>query len=547
MKYWIRAIATAIGNGLMAPIRAAMELFGWIGQTASPSGDRDEEEEQRPLWLRILLYPWILVIGIGTLFGQVVAYPIQGLLLDPLRRRKLLCGLPALAMLLLFLGFLVQQATSSGSVQALYSKAFDDAAKENEFATARLLANQLVRNGVRSEPEVAFKYCKLLASDNDLERANAMIETLAPNDSPGYPPAHGQRAVAFAGLVVRGAGPQYLEPLLWHLNHTNDRKDERIALAWATYYRFTQQAKPYLTSLQMAAEANPEHWFSIANELIAGRDINNAKQALKNAQDAYRRQLGANPLSIPSRLGLTQALVRLQQFDDARKTIQTGMEFHPDLQEFRRAMGGLEWAICMSMLSGQRTDEEILTQLKLVNTYPDQQSLAIDQMVSLYGKTDRPEIKQEIRQIIESSSSAEPDNAVLQLALSTLAIVDSRTDDAIALLEKTLELDPKIHLAKNNLAWLLSERDPEQLDRPLQLAEEAVAAFPTKPNYLDTLGKILFQKREYERAITELERALPGMPDPDKPAIRERLAQAHEALGNTSLAETYRAKNEEKN
>jgi predicted Zn-dependent protease len=547
MMYWLRAIATAIGNGIMAPVRAAMELFGWIGHTAGPSGYQDEEEEQRPLWLRVLLYPLNLVVGICTLFGQIVAYPFQGWFQDPVRRRKLLCGLPALALFFVFLGFLVQQTTSSGSAQALYTKAFDEAAKENEFATARLLANQLVRNGVRSEPEVAFKYCKLLASDNDLERANAMIETLAPNDAPGYPPAHGQRAVAYAGLVVRGAGPQYLEPLLWHLNHTNDRRDEKIALAWATYYRFTQQARPYLNSMQIAAEANPEHWFSIANELVAGRDINNAKQALKNAQDAYRRQLGANPLSIPSRLGLIQALVRLQQFDDARKTIQTGMEFHPDNRDFQRAMGGLEWASYLAMLDGKRTDEELLTQLKLVTTYPDQQSLAFDQMVNLYGKTNRPESKQEIRQILEANAAAAPDNAILQLALSTLAILDSRTDDAIALLEKTLELDPKIHLAKNNLAWLLAERDPEQLDRPLQLAEEAVAAFPSKPNYLDTLGKILFQKRDYQRAITELERALPGMPEPDKPAIRERLAEAHEALGNTSLAETYRAKNQEKN
>jgi uncharacterized protein HemY len=96
-------------------------------------------------------------------------------------------------------------------------------------------------------------------------------------------------------------------------------------------------------------------------------------------------------------------------------------------------------------------------------------------------------------------------------------------------------------MAKNNLAWLLAERDPTQLERAIKLSEEAVAALPNMPSYRDTLGTLLLMNGDTNRAITELERALPWMPQEERGKLCSKLAKAYETLGNKSLAKSYQA------
>lgn len=541
MIHWIRAIATSIFNALLAPFRALKELGELAKLAAAPTTEQDHEEERKPLWQRLFLAPITILLGFASLLWQVVSYPFQGWFQDPLRRRNLLWGLPSIAVLLVFFYLIAQQSQSTGVAKSLYFKAFDEAEKEKEYAKARLLAQQLVRSGARTSPEAAFRFCKLLADDKDLERANAVIEILAPSNAPGYAPAHAQRAIAHAGLIARGAGRQLLEPLLWHLNHSNDRKDEKLALAWATYYQATQQFNEALRHLEIAAQANPEHWFSIANLMVVRGDMNNAQQALRLARDSYRRKLGEDPLSLSSRLRLVEAQIRLQQFDDAQQTIQAGIDFHPDRDELRQAQGTLEQAKLLAMQEQKAGDTELIEQVMLVMSYPEQQDFALDRMINMYSGM-KPTGRQRIREILEKTAVENPSKPLVHLSLSTIALIEQRNEDAIALLEKTLELDAGLHLAKNNLAWLLAERNPPQMERAIRLAEEAVASLPNSPNYRDTLGTILFQNGDMDRAITELERALPNMPNEEKKKIYARLAKAYDSIGNASLAETYRAR-----
>lgn len=541
MMDWIRRIAMLIGTLLLAPFRALIELGGWIGWAAASNSESESDADRKPLWQRILLTPVYLVTGIATVLWQVVSYPFQGWVTDPVRRRQLLLGTPAALGFLAFIYLLAQQPIAKGEAKSLYAKAFDEAEKNKEYAKARLVAHQLLRNGARSAPEAAFRFCKMLAVDNDLDRANAVMDVLAPNNAPGYAPAHAQRAVAFAALIARGAGPQFLEPLLWHLNHSNDRRDEKLALAWATYYQASQQFPEAIRYLEIAAQTNPEHWFTIANIMVTRGDANNAQQALKLARDSFRRKLGEDPLSLPSRLRLSEALIRLQQFEDAQQTIQSGLDFYPDNAELRKANGALERTRFLAMQEEKKGDQELLEQALVIMSYPEQQDFAFDRLVNMFGRTNEDQ-RQRIIDALERKASDDPTNSLLQLSLSTIALIEQRKDDAIALLEKTLEIEPRLHLAKNNLAWLIAERDPSQIDRAVRLAEEAIEAVPNSPNYRDTLGTILFLKGDMERAITELERALPGMPNEERDKLYDRLAKAYESIGNSSLAETYRSK-----
>jgi uncharacterized protein HemY len=207
----------------------------------------------------------------------------------------------------------------------------------------------------------------------------------------------------------------------------------------------------------------------------------------------------------------------------------------------RQAQGTLEQAKLLAMQEQKAGETELIEQVMLVMSYPEQQDFALDRMINMYSGM-KPTGRQRIREILEKTAVENPSKPLVHLSLSTIALIEQRNEDAIALLEKTLELDAGLHLAKNNLAWLLAERNPPQMERAIRLAEEAVASLPNSPNYRDTLGTILFQNGDMDRAITELERALPNMPNEEKKKIYARLAKAYDSIGNSSLAETYRAK-----
>jgi predicted Zn-dependent protease len=96
--------------------------------------------------------------------------------------------------------------------------------------------------------------------------------------------------------------------------------------------------------------------------------------------------------------------------------------------------------------------------------------------------------------------------------------------------EEAIELDSSLAVAKNNLAYLMAERG-QDLERALQLAQEAKAELPDNPNAADTLGWVLYKKNVPAAAIGYLREAVGGLPpeDPNLPLVRHHLALAYEA------------------
>ena len=96
--------------------------------------------------------------------------------------------------------------------------------------------------------------------------------------------------------------------------------------------------------------------------------------------------------------------------------------------------------------------------------------------------------------------------------------------------EEAIRLDPNLAIAKNNLAYLMAD-EGKNLDRALDLAQEAKAQLPENANVADTLGWVLFKKGIPEAAIGYLQEAeasfKPG--DADLGVVRVHLAMAYEA------------------
>ena len=93
-----------------------------------------------------------------------------------------------------------------------------------------------------------------------------------------------------------------------------------------------------------------------------------------------------------------------------------------------------------------------------------------------------------------------------------------------------MKLDPNLAIAKNNLAYLMADTGTN-LDRALDLAQEAKAQMPDNGNVADTLGYVLLKKGIPEAAIGYLQESessfKPG--DPEVGIVRMHLAMAYEA------------------
>ena len=78
--------------------------------------------------------------------------------------------------------------------------------------------------------------------------------------------------------------------------------------------------------------------------------------------------------------------------------------------------------------------------------------------------------------------------------------------------EKLLEISPRYNPALNNLAYLYAENFG-RLDKAYDLAKAARIILPTDPYTADTLGWILYHRRQYEWALSLLNESADKLPD----------------------------------
>ena len=122
-----------------------------------------------------------------------------------------------------------------------------------------------------------------------------------------------------------------------------------------------------------------------------------------------------------------------------------------------------------------------------------------------------------------------------KLVLGTLLARAERGDEAIVVFEEVLQAQPDAASAKSSLARLLAERSQE-LDRALDLAQEAVAAAPQNANAADTLGLVFLRKDLVEPALAQFDAAVSLSGDQPSALYHYHRGLALAALGRTAEA-----------
>jgi tetratricopeptide (TPR) repeat protein len=140
--------------------------------------------------------------------------------------------------------------------------------------------------------------------------------------------------------------------------------------------------------------------------------------------------------------------------------------------------------------------------------------------------------------VIERAAAAVPESSELQYRLAASYEQVGRRADAIDAYEKAISLNGDLAAAKNNLAYLLTESGGD-LDRALELAQQAKQQLPNDGNAADTLGWVLLKRGVPSAAIGYLKEATERFPANAleiQGIVRNHLAEAYELNRETDKA-----------
>ena len=135
--------------------------------------------------------------------------------------------------------------------------------------------------------------------------------------------------------------------------------------------------------------------------------------------------------------------------------------------------------------------------------------------------------------LLEQIVAKSPDNDRYRFTLGAAYDEANKKDQAIAEMQRAIELNPRNAAALNYLGYTYADMGVH-LDEAEHLIRRALELQPNDGIYIDSLGWVYYQRGEYKRAVEQLERAveLAG----EDPTIVEHLGDAYTRLGRSGDA-----------
>ncbi len=234
-------------------------------------------------------------------------------------------------------------------------------------------------------------------------------------------------------------------------------------------------------------------------------ELHIARNAISDALAAFYRTIEHPRAPAAAYLRLGAILIEKEDAEEAIRIMHTGNELFPNLVSFPFALGGL--------YAEEGQYEEALLAYE--------NAVRIAKQEDLYEKPD-----------LASENMGK--NLLIAMAAAQERL--KRFDDAAQTLQTVLEKHPDSHLAMNFLAYMWAELD-KNLDEAYALSQRSLEMEPENGAYLDTLGWIYYRKGEYEKALTYLELAREQLGS--DPEIILHFGDVYAAKGDKERAKQY--------
>ena len=409
--------------------------------------------------------------------------------------------------------------------------------------------------------ESRFNQALLLQSIDKESDAYAIMKQLAPDDSPGFIPAHEWR-IRWMSLQVddlakketeltkqehllRSHFVQQIEQqlkLIVEIDPDHLNANKRLAAISISHGK----PEDAIDHISQIVDRHPESRVTYAKLLAETDRINDATTQANVAREFHEKRLMDESLSAEekwqNRLRLSQAYVILENYESAAKSL-TENGAVPESIAVRRALANVIflWSRSIDAQDGNSLIRRLNMLNQALQLDPSNQAV-LKAVAMIAGERGEPGViaAQTIKDVL-STGHASP---IVHFVLASNAAAENDLRKAKMHLELAHDASPNLPIVLNNLAFVIASEDEPDLDRALALANQAISLSPSTSNFYDTRGSIHTKLGRWKDAIGDLEKALKSIPN--RPSIHRKLAACYEAMGDSDLAGLHRARAEQK-
>lgn len=500
-------------------------------------GDVGGEESKRKSWPTRVLF--ILCLPVWLVW-KVFLFPFSLFRdFDRTRLYQLLSGIPALVVVSLVIGVVVNALVGKDRINGSYRRMGAEALIKGEFEKAKPYFGRLVNNSNSVRDLDRLNWAIVLSNLGQVDRANSILDSLAPDDRVGFPHAHRVKALSLLSSLSGQVDTNVLAKIRHHLERADEQKSVAIQNGWAIYFLAIGQQENAIRYMESAAEINPEYLVSVAQIYESNGNMSGKERTLDRAKSVYEKILEKDPLNHRVRILLSAVLVKQEKEQQAEQNLKVGIQLQPD----QTIMNALSDFYLMrhdrSIYRGASFDDQ-LEFLQTALIFDPNHLPVYERLISQSRIHFETEGFDKIQNMLEESIVNGKSTALSHFALGNLMYLKGDLKDSQFHMERAYELDAKFLVIANNLAWLLAHNENPELDRALELIKGVVERRPDDARFRDTLASVLMKLGRADEALTEFERALPGVQD--KKSIHEKLAVLYDEVGKKNLAELHRKK-----
>lgn len=430
-----------------------------------------------------------------------------------------------------------------GETRRLYEAVAGLARERGDVATARVCLDRLVLLKQRSgfvPFDFVGKLAKLALDLGQAERADVLLEEVAPEDRAVYAPAHFMRA----NYLLRRTGEGKEVPRAdWlraerHLRYALKLEPEmsaaheilgQIALQSGDLDRAENH-------LQHAAKANPALSYQVAAVLHRQGRSQSATFWAGQARDYFGRLSEKEPDNHGARMLWASAETLLENHESARAILSRGLS-RSNLREFHQLLANSYVLEAAMLAKGGNPDPAArLALLENALKHDPGNSNLIEQISDILkgNGLGAEQFRGRLQALLAKGQAL----ITAHLLLGYDAWEHGRVGEAKLHWERALEADPKSSIVANNLAWALATGTDPDLPRALSLINLALDHNPIEPSLLSTRGRILARLGRWRESLSSLEAALPALPESRD--LHADLAAVYAALNEPGLAEQHR-------
>jgi tetratricopeptide (TPR) repeat protein len=435
-------------------------------------------------------------------------------------------GLPALIIALIGVGLGVLASVRASDHSKVYRQLAIQSYQEGDFKSARVFLERIYRDGDNGN-EVTFFLASTLDGQGESQRANAMVDSLSPDSSVGYPDAHLLKAkILLAPTAFKSKSEA--ERAFHHLDAAQSKF--RSSADWLSlkgkFYLMVNQPEQAVRYLREAAKRDPNLLYEVGmvyKKLGRGEE---ASDQLDLAHDHFKGQLASDTRNHSARMNLGSVLSEQGHFDQAFEVLTEGLSLDQDA-----GFGEAIARVCLTqyklLLAADDTNPVLRLKLLRNALKYDRNSAEAVRLLAFFGEEagSTPETQKVANDFLESMVATGTESPIAHLALGSKAWKAGNQADATFHLQRAYKSEPGMVVLANNLAWVLAHQSEPDLEQALGIMNTLLVDHPNIPHFRDTRGQILTKMGRWSEALDDLEYALRNLPK--VPEIHSALATVY--------------------